>query len=246
MKKIRIFRFSENIWICELNLTWLSSQVLGNDSEAYRTRKGIVFSENSINNTLFTENEIKKLNGFPTLKKQIEWIGGRTCVKRLSRTVLGARDEEIEVSHREKGAPYIKDREDVHISITHSGDYALSLLYTGNGKASLDTETVKSRNVKSIGKVALSDRELSSFSGELEEIIRIFTVKEAFLKYIEEGFHESLKKVEVLDRNIFFNKIKVEEIKYLTYKIDNLHINTVLYPSREPLNIQEIDKLELI
>ncbi len=247
MKKIKIYRFAKNIWVCELYLPWYASEILKISTPDYRKEKSLTFRNNMpYSGCSFSDEEMTKINSFPALKKQVEWSAGRICIKKLAGLVMGKEGVTASVSYRKKGAPYLQDYPDVYISISHSGNFAMALLKTGPGRASIDVETVKSRNTESIVKVALSEKEKSAPPSSLRELIKIFTIKEAFMKYIEQGFHESLKKIEIIDEKIFHNSVPMDALNYISYEVDESHIATVVYEKKDELNHADISTLKII
>jgi|GEM_PF-4580692 len=239
-KKLKIFKFSQNIWVCELYLPWHTSGIPGVKNTSYRQERSVQFTEPVFGGVEFTDEEVKKINSFPTLKKQIEWSAGRVCIKKLAKLILGKKCTDIFISYKEKGAPYITNYPDTGISISHSGDYAMALINIGSGRAALDIETVKSRNFDAIRKVALSERENSQIPHSADELVKIFTVKEAYMKYIEMGFHESLKKIEIIHGDLYHDSRLMENISFLSYNVDESHIATILYEETEDLCSNEI------
>jgi len=65
--------------------------------------------------------------------------------------------------------------------------------------------------------VAFSDREQTlSENSSWQGVYKNWTLKEAYLKYIREGFHESLKKVEVIGNSIIHNGIHLNHLNIYT------------------------------
>ena len=68
-----------------------------------------------------------------------------------------------------------------------------------------------------VSRVAFTPREVAELEGAPDtEWYRRWTLKEAYLKYIAKGFHESLKKVEILNCGICHNGEAVQGIAWDT------------------------------
>ena len=70
----------------------------------------------------------------------------------------------------------------------------------------VDLEKVDEGRMPHVARVAFSQAEIDELTGSSDaEWYRRWTMKEAFLKYIGKGFHENLKRVEILNRGICHN-----------------------------------------
>jgi len=151
--------------------------------------------------------ELITVNRFKAQKKQIEWICGRFALKALVNRIFTPHVSpgKIKISYREKGAPFLDDHPDIPISLSHSNDYTAAAISLTHGTSmGIDIEKIKKTD-DFFMKTAFTKKEISHMVPAALEIFRHWTMKEAFLKYIKMGFHESLHSVEIIDSKIFHN-----------------------------------------
>ncbi len=242
---LKIFRFSQNIEVCQLNISQYTQElskdighpiVHGTNNQA-PTRH---FKNNKFLAESFSKEEMQELNSFKTLKRQIEWSAGRVCVKKLSKEIVPQSDEGPTVSYYEGGAPYLRAAPKFHISISHSGEYAMALIHRGSGKATLDIQTLEIKDINPIKKFILSEREIKQGIQYIESIIQLFTIKEAFLKYTGRGFREGVKNIEILDNKIYHKSIPQDQLAFFSCLVDNSHMATILFEKDEKINENEV------
>ena len=149
--------------------------------------------------------ELETVNRFKSLKKQIEWMTGRCLVKEMVKqaTTKTKKLSDINIAHQDEGAPFLPLYPEIQISITHSGRYAaVALCCEKNRSLGLDLEEIGPAPDQGFMKLAFTPREREYLEKDPLKIFRSWTLKEAFLKYIKKGFHESLHKVEIHDNII--------------------------------------------
>lgn len=189
---------------------FLSTLPAGIDPAGYQTRKPQQFNASHFTGPFLNPSELKRVNGFKTLKKQVEWISGRYAVKTLVKSQIPSAGsyEEIEIGYRKSGAPVLNSFHDINISISHSGRYAAGALSPDkNLHIGMDLERIKYKNLDAILHVAFSDHEKKVMTTpDPATVYQAWTVKEAFMKLIQKGFNESLKKIEYIDKTVIYNK----------------------------------------
>ena len=157
--------------------------------------------------------ELKTLNNFKSLKKQIEWLSGRFLLKSCLSLFLKDIDklENIKVVYEKEGAPFLPGFPNIKISLSHSGNYAAVGICTDNNlDIGIDLEEFRKKPDKSFIKTAFTQNEIKSMDNTIEDILTKWTVKEAFLKYIKKGFNESLHRVEVIGKRVLYNQKEVQ------------------------------------
>jgi len=173
---------------------------------AFRTAPPLVFQPDDFAGSIFGTDEIDGLNRFKALKKQVEWMAGRYAAKQLARQFLNERPalSDIRVAYREKGAPYFTCAPSLPLSISHSWDYAVAGLGLRPAcTLGLDLEKIRSESRPVLLRTAFSAREARVLESMDDATLFLkWTAKEAYLKYIGQGFHESLKKIEIVDDTI--------------------------------------------
>ncbi len=167
---------------------------------------------------LFVRGERERACEFRVLKKQAEWLCGRLAVKAATAELLGVPPREILVDTEPEGAPFLADYTGHPISISHSGDHAVAVISLRNeGRVAVDIERVEAGRMPTLARVAFTPQEIAELEGATDgQWYRRWTLKEAYLKYIAKGFHESLKRVEILDCGICHNGALVPGIAWDT------------------------------
>lgn len=182
--------------------------------------------------------ELSRFNSFKTMKKQAEWLAGRYCLKFSLKNYFFKSDafdfQACEVEYRQEGAPFLNSYPDLNFSISHSGNYS-AVVYSGvaNEIVGLDIEKIVPKNISAIASIGFTNEELYRIKKDgldnnydLELFLKIWTAKEAFLKYIGRGFHEPLKNISVLNDSISYKNQPVD-IKMFTVKYDK-HVITLV------------------
>ena len=148
-------------------------------------------------------------------------MAGRYAAKQLAGQFLKHHPPLIrtQVAYRPKGAPYFRGEPTLSLSISHSGDFAVA----GMGLApacilGVDLEQIRPESRSTLLHTAFSAREVRALQCRDDAtLFRCWTAKEAYLKYIGLGFHESLKRVEILDDTIFHDGCPVPSLSLATH-----------------------------
>jgi 4'-phosphopantetheinyl transferase len=176
-------------------------------SDSFRTLPPISFNARNFRESFLGPDEIATLNRFKALKKQVEWMAGRYAAKLLARQFINSHPslDSTRVAYRAKGAPYLASAPSLSLSISHSWDYAVAGLGLNPARIlGLDLEKIRPESRKTLLQTAFTAREADALSPMDDEVLFLrWTAKEAYLKYIGQGFHESLKRIEILDNTIF-------------------------------------------
>ena len=204
----------DGIVMADVSIPSLITNLLPGVASAKRGVPGVDLTRFSGLFAFFREDEIQRACEFKVLKKQAEWLSGRLAVKQAAAFFLGCEAKGVRIKTHEEGAPYLADYPDHPISITHSGDHAVALFSAVKGRqVAVDMEWVEPGRMPHVARVAFTQREIDEMKGHPdEEWYRRWTLKEAFLKYIGKGFHENLKRVEILNCGICHHGEVVEGI----------------------------------
>lgn len=169
-----------------------------------------------------SESEIMRLNSFRTLKKQVEWMCGRFAAKIIAIESIRKNHfdlsfvflPEIRVMTTDKGAPYLPDLYRSSVSISHSHDYAVAALISQPGfRIGVDIEKITPRNTDHFLKLAFSERERKLLENSDDRAITTnWSMKEAVLKLMGEGFHQPLTHTEILGESIYIEGLRHENI----------------------------------
>jgi 4'-phosphopantetheinyl transferase len=219
--------------LCFVHIPKFSEACLpGMWSGSVRTEKSVVISRSPVLREFLCGMELETVNRFRTLKKQVEWLSGRFAIKKLMAKdhPSGIHEADIQVDYTPQGAPFISSFADFGISITHSNDWAVAAVIRKKGhRIGIDLEKIAKIDMDAVMAVAFSEKEKLSLDGASPEaLFRAWTRKEAFLKYLGKGFHESLKHVEILGDAVIFMK-KPMALKSFSRQVCGDYFLSVVY-----------------
>lgn len=229
-----IYRLADNSnesFICLIRLTDLIRDCLPDvPVDDYRTLPGWELGP-TIRLDFLSREEVKHVSGFKSLKKQVEWIGGRLALKTLVAQVLpdAGLPQQIHVAYESRGAPYLVGRSEISISISHAGDYAAAGICRAVGKRiGLDLERMTPAGLADVKRVAFTEREVAIAGDSLELSFGIWTRKEAYLKFVKSGFGESLKRVDVSGPNILHGGLPLTGLSIQTLQLPEKYLLSVV------------------
>ncbi|MEA3504424.1 MAG: 4'-phosphopantetheinyl transferase superfamily protein [Bacteroidota bacterium] len=140
----------------------------------------------------------------------------------------------IEFSYKEKGKPFLSEK-NIHFNISHSGDWVVCS--TAQNKVGIDVEKIKKEKLK-VANRFFSEREIDYLSNTSEEkkdeeFTRLWTIKEAYLKFLGTGLTKALNtftaKKEENGFVLYDDNILLKEIKIHSHKLDNENFIAVCY-----------------
>lgn len=175
--------------------------------------RSIEFKPDDFRISCINPEELDTINSFKALKKQIEWMCGRYVAKQMVQKFFFQKEllHNITISYHNKGAPFIAGHPDISISISHSNDMTAAACSMNSCKTvGLDVEKIGRQPDSAFLKIAFTNREIEFLKKEAASIFLNWTIKEAYLKYIKMGFHESLHKVEIINDDIRHHDKKVD------------------------------------
>jgi 4'-phosphopantetheinyl transferase len=213
-----IEKINDNVYLSTINIPgFIKSGMRELVPADYRTSPGIDLIACKPAAEYCSSGEIARVANARSLKRQIEWLCGRIALKELLQSVkypeLGFKD--IVITYDSSGKPCVSGHEDTGISVSHSGDLAMAALHIVPGKKlGIDVERTGGTDPGAVMSVAFTPEERLKYRDRpLEEIIAVFTLKEAYLKLAGRGFHEVITKVSVKENKISFDGIAVEGIQ---------------------------------
>jgi len=228
----RLVDCAAEIFICLIDLTDMVRQYLPAISvENYRTLPGRELAPAALRGDFLARAEIKQVNHFKALKKQVEWLGGRYALKTLASRVLpdAGQARQINVAYESRGAPYLIGKPGISISISHAGDYAAAGICLSAGKRiGLDIERMARAGLADIKTVAFTEQETAAAGDSLARAFQIWTRKEAYLKFIKSGFGESLKRVDVSGPHILHDGLPVTGLSIQTLQLAGQYLVSVV------------------
>ena len=192
----------------------------------FRPMVNEIFKKKDFIEVFLNNEEINTINNFKALKKQIEWICGRYIIKRMIQHVFfqGSSLDQITLSYLEQGAPFLTDYPDIPVSLSHSNDYTAAACCKNKEQTiGIDIEKITKKPDIYFIRTAFTQNEILNLKDDAAQIIKNWTIKEAYLKFIKKGFNESLHRVEVIDNEILHNKKKINVDVCSTF-IDNDYV----------------------
>jgi 4'-phosphopantetheinyl transferase len=205
---ITCFEAVPGVRVCCMRISSFLSVCLDkNDYGDFHTQRNRMFNTGSFSRHFLSMAELATVNGFKSLKKQIEWMAGRFLVKTMVEQALDtpAPLAETTIDHQDQGAPFVREYPDLRISISHSGDYAgVALTIQTDMDMGVDIEQIGKAPDPGFMRLAFTQREIQAMETTPRKIFTHWTVKEAFLKLIKKGFNQSLHQVEIIGNTILF------------------------------------------
>ncbi len=205
---ITCFEAVPGVRVCCMRISSFLSVCLDkNDYGDFHTQRNRMFNTGSFSRHFLSMAELATVNGFKSLKKQIEWMAGRFLVKTMVEQALDtpAPLAETTIDHQDQGAPFVREYPDLRISISHSGDYAgVALTTRADMDMGVDIEQIGPPPDPGFMGLAFTRGEINAMGATPREIFTHWTVKEAFLKLIKKGFNQSLHQVEVIGDTLLF------------------------------------------
>lgn len=233
MQRMTLLFCEQDIQFCLVHipamLEILLPQIVG---PGYQTRPGCQFCPDQFAQPVLSPSELNRLNRLFALKKQVERLAGRCAVKTLVMQETGLSADAIEIHNDPSGAPVLAPSFKYAISISHSGDYALAALSKKADAIGVDLEAISPVDISALLHAGFSQKEHNVYAGaDLETILKIWTIKEALLKYRRTGLKNSAKKIEWLDDTLYENHDPVDDVVVKSYRRDNV-IFSAIFPTK--------------
>ncbi|WP_321493742.1 4'-phosphopantetheinyl transferase superfamily protein [uncultured Desulfobacter sp.] len=230
MQNTRLLFRDQGIHFCLVHIPEMLKALLPQSvGPGYQTRPGIQFRRDEFAQPVLSQAELTGLNQLFALKKQVERLAGRWAVKNLVMQQAKLSPDDIEIHNDSSGAPVLPAFLDYAISISHAGDYALAAALPGKANAlGIDMEVIRPVDIPALLHAGFSQKEQQTYAGaDLETILKIWTIKEAMLKYRRTGLKASVKKIEWLDETLFENYAVIEDLFVKSYHRDNIIFSVV-------------------
>ncbi len=153
----------------------------------------------------------KRIERFRFEKDKIISLCSELLIRSELSKILNVCPSEINIENDEKGKPYVSNFENIHFSLSHSGE--MILLAVDNSRIGADTEQVK-KNHADVAKSFFTNNEykyISNSENPTKKFYMVWTMKEAYLKMTGEGITSGLDNFDV-----FSTKFK-EMLKTYSY-----------------------------
>ena len=125
--------------------------------------------------------------------------------------------DKTEIIYGENGKPYIKGN-GLFYSLSHSG--TLAVCAVSDSEIGVDAEQISRADFK-IAKRIFTDREIAFIDGSAEKFIRLWTLKESYMKYCGSGLSVAPRDIEIVfnDNRPDFRNLEFFETEIPGYKI---------------------------
>ncbi|MCG8551601.1 MAG: 4'-phosphopantetheinyl transferase superfamily protein [Desulfobacterales bacterium] len=214
MQQINLLFREQGIDLCLVHIPAMLEAFLPQIAgPGYQTRPGCRFRLDQFAQPVLSLDELNGLNQLFALKKQVERLAGRWAVKKLVMQETGLSPDAVEIHNDQSGAPVLAHPLNYAISISHSGDYALAALSKTAKAIGVDMETLIPVDIPALLHAGFSNNEQRAYAGaDFETILKIWTIKEALLKYRRTGLKRSVKKIEWLNGTLYENHSPVDDV----------------------------------
>ena len=168
-------------------------------------------------------NKINLSNNPKVIKRMIET---EYVLYYLLKPYLGNTDFEFNIIGN--GRPVL-NKDNLYFSISHSNDYLVVAI--GNTNISVDIEYIDNKRLK------IKDKLYNDSTNKaINDVIKDFTLKEAFIKYFSSSITVNLKTININDKFVYDN---LNKLRYQSFKFNDYYIS-VLKENEFNLEIKEI------
>jgi len=187
------------------------------------------------------QEKLKQLDNirFENDKKLI--ILSEMLIRCLACKLLNVENSSLKFYYNKYGKPYIKNQENFHYNVSRT-EGAICCYISNMGSVGIDIETINqdifSNNVANTFFTENERAYINSNKNNINErFLKVWTMKEAYLKYLGKGLFYSLKEFDVFNKCIY---TKIKTIKFKKYIIS-------LSEDKPPqqLNIVHISEIQL-
>ena len=151
-------------------------------------------------NKILDKTDVTQYEKYKTNSKKNEFLAGRLAAKLCIAKNVAIDLSKIAIKKDKNRAPYTIINDEVYpISITHSNGFALAIM----DNAGIDLEKIENRNEEFL-KQAFSNKEIKDMNihiDQSDEVTKLWTIKEAYLKKIRLGLKKNLHEVIISKNN---------------------------------------------
>lgn len=209
--------------------------------------------------TLLCSDEIERISKYNTQVLRNRQVMSKSILRKMLSLYLKINAQEINLIHNNFGKPFVtsaNETDSIKFNISHSeniGIFAFSLNDLG-----IDIEKIKEYiEIDGIKEICFTDFEKRWYDNinneyQLETFYKIWTIKEAFIKAIGQGFSYPTLNIELT--NELGNQIQIKKIYSNEYADSNYQVNTfscirgfiasIVYKGKKRINILPLSKLD--
>ena len=178
---------------------------------------------------------------------------GEAMCRAILAKVLDQVPSTIELVKSEKGKPYLKDHNNIHFNLSHSGNWVVMVLH--DKPVGVDVENVREVDYRIaqrfFSKEEYAELDLLEGLAKRRLFFRLWTLKESYLKFLGKGLTKSLGSFTVFEeKNRYWIKhgnLIDHQVYFNCYEPDQIHMVAVCAEDRVfPERIQKVEIKELI
>ncbi len=150
--------------------------------------------------------ELKQYKQFTVEKRAAEWLAGRYALKTLATEFFNLPLKKLQVKNSKNGAPVLQAEggNDLTVSISHRGDYAVAAISLTGDLIGVDIEKIEPRPEGWITQYFTKEEILAKDDAYLTEL---WAKKEAVLKLLHLGLTVPTTDIKILNNEVqFFGK----------------------------------------
>ncbi|PFD48722.1 4-phosphopantetheinyl transferase [Bacillus cereus] len=135
---------------------------------------------------------------FQRLSDRYRCLIGKIMIRSTISKQLGLSFNELNFAYNDFGKPYLKNDQNVHFNLSHSGDFVVACI--DKSKVGIDIEKIDNIPIDDITNIFYQNeinyiKNNDGNTTNLERFFRIWTLKESFLKYLGKGLSFGLKAI---------------------------------------------------
>lgn len=158
------------------------------------------------------------------------------------------KDATIEIDYNRYGKPVLKNYPDIKYNITHSGEWVI--LAYNNKDIGIDIEKIRPVTMKIAKYFTDFEKEYlySRHRDENKNIIRLWTMKESYLKFLGKGLTQSLKSFSVdLEKNrIIIDNKELSGVVLQSFVFKNNYFFSICTEEKNSIMMEEVNTYDIL
>lgn len=157
---------------------------------------------------------------------RVRCIFGEVLLKYALSQNYAIQESKMNFSYNQFGKPYLSDYSDIHFNISHSGGWVVCAV--GDAPIGVDVEQIDSVRYEVIECFTVAEqifiRQCIS-QGNLDVSLKLWTLKESYIKAIGKGLNIPLNSFEIRNINdnrisLYIDNLRCDEYRFVSEKID--------------------------
>lgn len=207
--------------------------------EIYYVQINDVVSEEKIEyfKSFLSAEKQERLDRFHFRADMLRTLYGEVLMRYVMCKRIGVQNHDLQIEKNEYGKPYLKNH-NLQYNISHSGNMVICAI--SNNEVGVDIEEIKDMDIE-IVKRCYSEKEAAYIieqqgNVQLREFYRIWTLKEAYVKYLGVGIHKSFDSFSFDEKVVSGSEFRFQEngktVYFKQYDL-NGYMCSVCHPQNE-------------